>query len=223
MDLSELWLKYGTKFPSTEFVTNFICLIVFRWYSHGAISSISTEMNCSFKGLEIWSLRKLAVELTTEFCVLCSPLFGFEAIERTVVSNSPCLFCTAQLVGSQMTVGFMLSLHDLPSHFGKHFIFRDFVLKGPQTGLHAIKIRWNVDTFGHSFRNFSTTLYTSSEALCHAEVGTCRDILDAVTYCAVKSNIGGNCIYIFMYLFMMYLTNLSVIFRQGAPVLFKYY
>jgi hypothetical protein len=161
------------------------CLIVYGWYSHGAISNISTEMNCSFKGLEIWSLRKLAVELTTEFCVLCSPLFGFEAIEWTAVSDSPCLFCTAQLVGSQMTVGFMLPLHDLPSHFGKHFNSRDFVLEGPQTGLHAITIRWTVDIFGRSFRNFSTTLYTSSETLCHAAVGTRREILNTITYYAV--------------------------------------
>lgn len=175
-----------------------------------------------FKGLELWSLRKLAVEVTTEFCVLYSPLFGFEAIELTAVSNSPCLFCTAQLVGSQMTVGFMLSLHDLPSHFGKHFSFRDFVLEGPQIGLHVITIRWTVDTSGHSFINFLTTLHTTSETLCHTEVGTCRDILKAVTYYAVKSNIQGNCIYIFMYLCMVYLTKLSVIFRQGVLVVFKY-
>jgi hypothetical protein len=141
--------------------------------------------NCSFKGLEICNLRKLAVELTTEFCVLCSPLFGFEAIERTAVSNFPSLFCTAQLVGSQMIMGFMLLLHDLPSHFGKHFSFRDFVLEGPQTMFHAIKIRLNINIFRHSFRNFSTTLYTSSEALCHTEVGRHREILNTVTCIAV--------------------------------------
>jgi hypothetical protein len=92
------------------------------------------KRNCSFKGLEIRSLRKLAVELTTEICVLCSPLLGFEVTERTAVSHSPCLFRNAQLVDSHVALGFVLSLHDVLSHFGKHLVFVISYWKGQWQG-----------------------------------------------------------------------------------------
>jgi len=43
------WLKCGNKFPCIEFVTNFSYLIVLGWYSHGAISNISTEKEQQFQ------------------------------------------------------------------------------------------------------------------------------------------------------------------------------
>jgi len=47
--LSELWLKCVIKPPSIEFVTNFSYLIILGWYSHGAISNISTEKELQFQ------------------------------------------------------------------------------------------------------------------------------------------------------------------------------
>jgi len=152
LDLSELWLKCGTKFPSIEFMTNFSYLIVFGWYTHGAISNISTEKELQFQTSGDMESKKVSGRPNNRILCALQSTVWFRSHRTNSCFKFSLFILYRSASGQSNDVGFMLSLHDLPSLFGKQFSFRDFVLEEPQTGLHAVTIRWTVDIFGHLLR-----------------------------------------------------------------------